>query len=75
MPGKTVGSVYVVKATKGLKTEYWAAATPMVDAVGAVRAKLPPGWITTLTDKRLTLDQAAFLRLRRDRVEKLKYRP
>ncbi len=76
MGNTKVGGVYVVQATNGQNTEYWAAATPMAEAVDAVRAMLPPGWTPALIkDKRLTLEQASALRLKGYGVEKLKYRP
>jgi hypothetical protein len=38
-----IQGIPVVAATKGGKTEYWAAAIPRFDAEAAVRAQLP-GW-------------------------------
>ena len=47
-----VGGIYVVRATKGDRTEYWAAATIREKAVAAVEKELGAGWSLTLTDRR-----------------------
>lgn len=42
----------------------WAAALPRDQAVAAVLKAVPRGWYAKLTDRRLTQDQLARLRLR-----------
>lgn len=68
-------SVSVVAATKGGRTEFWAAATSRDAAVAAVQEQLPPGWIPSLTNRYLTPDQVAELNLRPNGVRKLNYVP
>ncbi len=53
--------IYVVAATKGAETRYWAAAMPQHRAVDEVQRQLPPGWRAILTDHRLTPEQIAEL--------------
>jgi hypothetical protein len=66
------GGVYVVGATKGGKTEYWAAATPRDEAVGAVLELLPPGWSAVLTDRRIKPDKIYDLKLKPNGVRQMK---
>jgi hypothetical protein len=54
MRGRLLGGIYVVQAKRDDVVEYWAAATLQENAVGAVERELGPGWIVTLTDRRLT---------------------
>jgi hypothetical protein len=51
--------------------EYWAAATLQEDAVAAVEKELGPGWIATLTDRRLTSQRLSILKMRPNTVRKL----
>jgi hypothetical protein len=66
-------SVYVVATSKGNMTVYWAAATKQAEAVTTVQQRIPPGWTAILTDRRLTPDQVASLRLRPGGVRQLKF--
>lgn len=73
-----VGGVHIVTATKDGATEYWAVITPQSEAEGLVRQLLPNegrGYTIALTQKRLTQEQAAALRLRVGGAEKLSYVP
>jgi hypothetical protein len=72
MGNTLAGGVYVVEATKGDQTEYWAAATPRADAVIAVLERLPPGWQAILTVGRLTIEEVGSLNLRPNGVRQLK---
>ena len=54
MVNALAGGIYVIAATKDGKREYWAAATIREEAVASVQRELPPGWIATITDRRLT---------------------
>jgi hypothetical protein len=67
------GGVAIVAATKDGQTEYWVSATSREAAVAAIQEQLPPGWVPTLTNRRLTPDQVAELRLRAGGVRKLKH--
>jgi hypothetical protein len=75
MANTYAGGVYIVVATKNGATEYWAAATHRAKAVSAVKEMLPPGWDGTVTERRLTPDQVAELKLRANGVRKLKSLP
>jgi hypothetical protein len=75
MSNTIAGGIYVVAASRGSMTVYWAVATLEAEAVATVQQVLPPGWIATLTDRRLTPDQVAALRLRRGGVRQLKAAP
>jgi len=66
-----VGGIYVVKAKKDGVTEYWAAATLQESAVVAVEKEVGPGWIVTLTDRRLTGQRLSILKMRLNTVRKL----
>ena len=72
MGNTLAGDVYVVAATKDGETEYWAAATPREEAIGAVRERLPPGWTAGLTVSCITVEHAATLNLRPNGVRLLK---
>jgi hypothetical protein len=67
----TYGGTYVVAATKDGNTEYWAAATLREDAADTVGSQLGPGWTLTLTDKRLTPEAIAELKMRANCIRKL----
>ena len=71
MRRRLVGGIYVVEAKKDDVTEYWAAATLQEDAVAAVEKELGPGWIATLTDRRLTSQRLSLLKMRPNTVRKL----
>ena len=66
------GGVYIVIATRGDETEYWAAATPRGVAVSTVQQMLAPGWTASLSERRLPLERVMELRLKKNDVEKLK---
>jgi hypothetical protein len=66
-----VGGIYVVKAKKDGKIEYWAAATIQEKAAAVVEKGLGPGWTVTLTDRRLTGQRLSKLRMRPNSVKKL----
>jgi hypothetical protein len=66
--------IYVVATSKGNMTVYWAAAMPQAEAVAAVEQRLPPGWTAILTNRRLTPDEIASLKLRPGGVRQLKFR-
>lgn len=55
-------------------TVYWAAATEQTQAVAIVQQRLPPGWSAVLTDRQLTPDEIASLKLRPGGVRQLKFR-
>jgi hypothetical protein len=63
--------VHVVEATKDGVTEYWAAATHREDAIAAVRSQVVQDWSLVLTERRLTREQFAELKMRRNSVRKL----
>jgi hypothetical protein len=58
-------------ATKDGKAEYWAASTVRDRAVAAVAKELPVGWTATLTERRLTTQRVAALKMRPNTVQKL----
>ena len=62
MGDEYAGGIYVVAATKGALTEYWAAAVPRAEAVEAVRQQAPPDRLLYLTEYHLTLRQVIELR-------------
>jgi len=74
MTDKLAGDICVVATSKGNMTVYWAAATPQAEAAAIVQKRLPPGWTATLTDRQLTPDQVAVLKLRPGDVRQLKFR-
>ena len=67
-------SICVVATSKGNMTVYWAAATEQTQAVAIVQRRLPPGWSAVLTDRQLTPDEIASLKLRPGGVRQLKFR-
>ena len=67
----TVDDIYVVKAKKNGVAEYWAAATVQENAVAAVERELGPGWIATLTHRRLTVQRLSVLKMHPNTVLKL----
>lgn len=71
MGRRLVGGIYIVQALKDGVTEYWAAATLLENAVAAVEQKLGPGWIVTLTDRRLTNQRLSILKMLPNTVRKL----
>ena len=71
MRRRLVGGIYVVEVKKDHVTEYWAAATLQEKAVAAVEKELGPGWIATLTDRRLTSQRLSMLKMRPNAVRKL----
>jgi hypothetical protein len=72
MGNTLAGGVYIVEATKGGQTEYWAAATPRAGAVTAVLERLPPGWQAILTVGRLTIEEVWSINLHPNGVRQLK---
>ena len=66
--------IYVVATSKGNMTVYWAAATDQAEAVATVQQRLPPGWTAVLTDRRLTPDEIASLKLSPGGVRQLRFR-
>ena len=60
-----------VKAKKDGVTEYWPAATLQESAVAAVEKEVGPGWIVTLTDRRLTGQRLSILKMGPNTVRKL----
>jgi hypothetical protein len=71
MRRRLVGGVYIVEVKKDGVAEYWAAATLQGNAVAAVEEELGPGWIATLTDRRLTSQRLSMLKMRPKPVRKL----
>jgi hypothetical protein len=71
MRRRLVGGIYVVQAMKDDVVEYWAAATLEQNAVAAVEKELGPGWIITLTDRRLTNQRLSILKMLPNTVRKL----
>ena len=57
------GRIYVVAATKGGQTEFWAAATPRKTAAAEVQQLLPTGWMAVPTGWRLTPEKVAQLNM------------
>jgi hypothetical protein len=55
-------------------TEYWAAATLQESAVAAVEKEVGPGWIVSLTDRRLDDQRLSILQMRPNTVRKLRSR-
>ena len=61
----------IVAATKGDTTEYWAVASLREYAVDNVRAALAPDWRISMTERRLPIETAQKLKMRRNDVRKL----
>jgi hypothetical protein len=68
MGNALVGGIYVVRATKADRTEYWAAATVRDGAAAAVARQLPADWTVTLTDRRLTMQRIRSLKMAKHRM-------
>jgi hypothetical protein len=66
-----VSDIQVVGATDGEITHYFAAAVPRDKAEATVQGMLDEGWAATLTNRHLTLDQAAKLNIRPGQVKRL----
>jgi hypothetical protein len=66
------GDVYVVAATKGKQTEYWAAAVPRHRALDEVERLLPLGWRAALSRRHLTPEMISDLKMRAGSVRQLK---
>ena len=71
MGNALAGDIYVLRARKDDKIEYWAAATIQEKAVAAVEKELGPGWTVILTDRRLTGQRLSKLRMRPNTAQKL----
>ena len=71
MGNALAGVIYVLRARKDDKIEYWAAATIQEKAVAAVEKELGPGWTVILTDRRLTGQRLSKLRMRPNTAQKL----
>jgi hypothetical protein len=71
MGNALAGGIYVLRARKDDKIEYWAAATIQEKAVAAVEKELGPGWTVILTDRRLTGQRLSKLRMRPNTAQKL----
>jgi hypothetical protein len=69
------GDVYVVVATKGRKTEYWAAAVPQHRALAEVRRILKSGWRASLSRRLLTRQVISDLKMRNGSIHQLKVGP
>jgi hypothetical protein len=74
MADEPADGIHVVATSKGNMTVYWAAATEEAEAVATVQQRLPPGWTAVLTERRLTPDEIASLKLRPGSVRQLKFR-
>ena len=75
MGDEQAGGVHVVAATRDGRTEYWAAATIRAEAVDAVRQQIAPGWTLALTERRLTPEKVAELKMRPNSVRLLGLMP
>lgn len=71
MRNTLLGGIYVVQATKGDRTHYWAAATIRENAVVAVEKELGLDWTVTLTDRRLTGQRLSKLRMLPNSIQRL----
>ena len=65
------GDVYVVVATKGRKTAYWAAAVPQHRALDEVERLLPDGGRDSLSRRHLSFEEIADLKMRGGSVRQL----
>jgi hypothetical protein len=63
--------IWIVVSTKGNTTLHWAAATSSEDAVTAVELLLGPGWTVALTERHITPEQVAALRLCDNEIREL----
>jgi hypothetical protein len=66
--------ICIVVSTKNDTTLHWAAATSGEDAVTAVELLLGPGWTVALTERHITPEQVAALKLRDNEIRELKLR-
>ncbi len=64
--------IYIVVSTKDDTTLHWVAATSSEDAVTAVELLLGPGWTVALTERHITPEQVAALKLRDNEIRELK---
>jgi hypothetical protein len=62
---------YVIEATKDGQIDYWAAAAHRDDALTLVHSQTSPDWNLVLTERRLTHEQAAELKMMHNTVRKL----
>jgi hypothetical protein len=69
------GDVYVIAATNGRKTEYWATAVPQHRALDEVQRLLPQGWRAALSRRQLNPERIAELGMRAGSVRQLKFVP
>jgi hypothetical protein len=69
------GDVYVVVATKGKRTEYWAVAAPRHRALAEVQSLLQSGWRASLSRRQLTRQMITDLKMRNGSVRRLKFEP
>ena len=60
--------ICIVVSTKHDTTIHWAAATSSEDAVTAVELLLGPGWTVAVTERHITPEQAAALKLRNNEI-------
>jgi hypothetical protein len=75
MANEWSGDVYVIVATQGRKTEYWATAVPQHRALDEVQRLLPEGWRAALSRRQLTPEKIAELMMRAGSVRQLKFIP
>jgi hypothetical protein len=75
MSDESSGDVYVIFATKGRKTVYWAAAVPQHRALDEVQRRLPSGWRSALSGRRLSKEKIAQLKIRIGTVCELQFDP
>jgi hypothetical protein len=68
-------TIYVVVASKGRRSEFWAAATPPDKAAAEVQDLLPRGWTAMFTGWHLSPEKSAALKMRLNSVQKLKRSP
>jgi hypothetical protein len=71
MRKRVAHAVYIVTATKGGRSEFWAATTPRSRAANAVQQALPPGWRVMFLGWRLSPARAAALEMSSNSVRKL----
>ncbi len=64
-------TIYVVVASNGSESEFWAAATPRHRAAAEVQSSLPEGWTANFTGWRLPATKAMVLKMRANTVRKL----
>jgi hypothetical protein len=69
------GEVYVILATNGRRTVYWAAAVPQHRALDEVQRLLPSGWRSALSRRQLSKETITELKMRSGSVRELKVSP